>query len=204
MVELRALRLDDGAEMYGMLQELPPDENGFLNPVYGVSYDEYRQWLVQCVADAEQVGLLDGWMVPQSTFWFYADGRLAGMGKIRHFLTDRLRQAGGTIGYALRPSERGKGLGTLFLAELVMACKKLGVDRVLLTINKDNIPSVKSALANRGIIEAHHLQQDTKALASAAYGPAPGNSGSSPHCGTESAAEDLYYIWIDCEDAAQT
>jgi hypothetical protein len=67
-ITFRKLSADDGEDVFGMLQELPSDENGFLNPMIGKSFDDYKQWLSHCVADAQQVGIVDGWKVPQSTY----------------------------------------------------------------------------------------------------------------------------------------
>lgn len=49
-IELKKLCANDGKDIYNMLQELPEDENGFINPMFGKSYDEYKEWLEQCVA----------------------------------------------------------------------------------------------------------------------------------------------------------
>ena len=154
-MELRLIKLSDqpDAGIYNMLQEIPPFENGFVNPMHGKPFGEFRGWLQSCKADAEQKGLLDGWKVPESTYWLYDGDRPVGYGKIRHFLTEKLRKDGGSIGYAVRPSERRKGYGTAFLHLLLVQCAELNVPEVLLTIRKDNLPSQKVGVANSGIIE---------------------------------------------------
>ena len=152
-IELKKLCANDGHKIYEMLQELPENENGFINPMYGQSFDEYKEWLKQGVADAQQAGVLDGWKVPQTTYWLYVDAEPVGYGKIRHFLTDKLLDDGGSIGYSIRPSQRNRGFGKILLSELVKECPSLGVDKALLTIHKDNSPSINIALKNHGIIE---------------------------------------------------
>lgn len=62
-IYLQALRSDNGENLYRMLQELPAEENGFTNPIFGRAYAEFRQWLAQCAAAARQKGLADGWKV---------------------------------------------------------------------------------------------------------------------------------------------
>lgn len=42
-IELRSVSVDDGMDFYEMLQEIPAEESGFLNPVHGKSAAEYRQ-----------------------------------------------------------------------------------------------------------------------------------------------------------------
>ena len=84
-MELRLIKLSDqpDAGIYNMLQEIPPFENGFVNPMHGKPFGEFRGWLQSCKADAEQKGLLDGWKVPESTYWLYDGDRPVGYGKIR-------------------------------------------------------------------------------------------------------------------------
>ena len=151
-IELRPLSAADGRDIYEMLQEIPGDEHGYVNGVHGMSYEEYKAWLVREEENAKKTEIEDGWKVPQSTYWLYVDGRPVGQGKIRHFLTDALREAGGNIGYAVRPTERGKGYGTLLLRELMKEAAKLGIDRALVTVHNDNPASIRVALKNGGVI----------------------------------------------------
>ena len=150
--ELRQLSVYDGKDIYDMLQELPRDENGFINGCNGISFEEFTQWLVKSHNTATGTGLAD-WMVPQTVYWLYVDGRPAGIGKLRHYLTDRLREEGGHCGYSIRPAFRNMGYGKFMLKLLISKAYQLGIDRLLLTIQNHNTPSIKVALANGGVIE---------------------------------------------------
>ncbi len=152
-LEIRKLSIDDGKEFYDMLQEMPADENGFINSVAGKSYEEYKEWLKASAESAEKKEIVDGWKVPQTTFWFLEDGKPVGFAKVRHFLTEKLLEEGGNVGYGIRPSARNKGLGKQFVGLLKEECKKLGIEKILLTIRKANVPSRQVALANGGRIE---------------------------------------------------
>lgn len=152
-LEIRKISLEDGKDIYEMLQEMPSDEDGFVNAVAGKTYEDYKEWLKKSVKNAGQKEIIDGWKVPQTTFWLYEDGVPVGFGKVRHFLTESLLEAGGHVGYAIRPSARKRGLGTKFLALLLEECRALNIDKVLLTIRKCNTASKKVALANGGRIE---------------------------------------------------
>lgn len=145
--------IDDGRDIYEMLQELPADENGFINSVKGKNFDEYKEWLKKSVRDSEQIGIVDGWRVPSTTFWLFENGRPVGIGRVRHFLTDALLKEGGNMGYSIRPLARGRGLGKKLVSLLVVESKKIGVDKLLLTIQNHNKPSIRAALANGGKIE---------------------------------------------------
>ena len=169
-LKIRKLTTEDGRDIYEMLQEIPADENGFLNSANGKTFGEYREWLKGAVKSAEQVGVKDGWMVPQTVFWLFEDGRPVGFGKVRHFLTDALREDGGNVGYAIRPDARGRGLGTRFLSLLIDAARRIGIGRILLTVQNHNTPSIRAALANGGKIEKitadkHYIWIEPLALA---------------------------------------
>ena len=111
MLELRKLSVGDGKDVYQMLQDIPLEENGLQNNVNGLTYEAYQDWLVKKQQESELDGIVDGWKVPATTYWLYADGVPVGFGKLRHFLTDALRKAGGHIGYGIAPQYRGKGYG---------------------------------------------------------------------------------------------
>ena len=152
MIELRKLSVDDGMDVYVMLQEIPKEENGLMNNANGLSFEEYKDWLKRKYADSEQIGLKDGWKVPSTTYWLYADEKPVGFGSIRHFLTAALREAGGHIGYGIAPKYREKGYGKKILGLLLEEASCLGIDRVLVTIKLDNAASKVVALANGGVI----------------------------------------------------
>jgi predicted acetyltransferase len=89
-------------------------------------------------------------IVPAST-WFLWDGRLIlGRTAIRHRLTPNLEDFGGHIGYDVRPSQRGRGYGSLLLALALVKAHQLGLKRVLITCSPDNIPSMCIIQRNGG------------------------------------------------------
>lgn len=94
MYALKKLTVHDGGDIYEMLQEMPADENGFLNSMAGKPFSEFQGWLEKAAKSSEQDGIIDGWKVPTTTFWLYEDSTPVGYGKIRHFLTERLMEAG--------------------------------------------------------------------------------------------------------------
>lgn len=149
--ELRRLSRNDGIDVYDMLQELPADENGFMNGCNSITFDEYKAWLAKCENIADGIGLED-WMVPQDVFWLYIDGKPVGMGKLRHRLTDKLREEGGHMGYAIRPVYRGKGYGKLLIKLMLEKAHEIGIEKALVTVYNDNHASINAALANGGVI----------------------------------------------------
>jgi len=152
MLELKRLSVNDGPDIYEMLQEIPSEENGLINKANGLTYDEYKEWLIKKHKDSEQEGIVDGWKVPSTTFWLYANGVPVGFGNVRHFLTDALSKAGGHIGYGIAPRFRGKGYGNEILRLLLNQAKAIGIKKALVTVHLDNIASQAVALANGGVI----------------------------------------------------
>ncbi len=106
-------------------------------------------------------GLLDGargvalpaGRIPYSTFWLAAGRRLIGRSSIRHYLTADLAHEGGHVGYDIRPAERGKGYGTLILRQTLEEARRLGIGRVLLTCDTDNVASAKIIEKNGGRLQ---------------------------------------------------
>lgn len=150
--ELRKLKISDGMDIYEMCQEILKDENGFINSVNGKTFEEYKKWLIRSDAMSMGMGLKD-WQVPSNTYWLFVDGYPVGIGKLRHYLTDKLRAEGGHVGYAIRQSERNKGYGTTLLKMIVEEAKSMNINKILLTIRNNNVNSIKVALNNNGKIE---------------------------------------------------
>lgn len=93
--------------------------------------------------------------VPDTTLFCLDMDRdiFVGAVNIRHYLNEGLLYDGGHIGDGIRPSERRKGYATAMLALALDECKKLGMNRVLICCDKDNIGSAKSIIRNGGILE---------------------------------------------------
>ena len=167
VTELRPAAVLDGEDVYQMLQCLPANENGFMNPMAGKSREEFCAWLARQVENAAKTEIEDGYRVPQAIYWLYREGRPVGMGKLRYFLTDALRLSGGHIGYAITPEARGTGCGTALLKGLLREAALHGIDRALITVNNSNPASIRVALKCGGVIERvsenhHYIWCDCK------------------------------------------
>lgn len=93
--------------------------------------------------------------VPNSVFFLLDEerDRLIGAVDIRHYLNESLLKEGGHIGVGIRPSERRKGYATAMLKLALIECRKLGINKVLMTCDKDNIGSAKSIIHIGGKLE---------------------------------------------------
>ena len=94
-------------------------------------------------------------LVPDSTFFCLDAGRniFVGAVNIRHYLNEHLLFSGGHIGDGIRPSERRKGYATAMIGLALEECRKLGIKKVLMICDSDNIGSAKSIIRNGGILE---------------------------------------------------
>lgn len=94
-------------------------------------------------------------LVPDSTFFCLDEerNRFVGAVNIRHDLNEGLLLDGGHIGDGIRPSERRKGLGTKMVALALEECDKLGIGRVLMCCDKENVASAKTIIRNGGVLE---------------------------------------------------
>lgn len=97
----------------------------------------------------------DGDLVPDSTFFCLDTERniFVGAVNIRHYLNEKLLHDGGHIGDGVRPSERGKGYGAQMLALALRECDRLGIRRVLMCCDRDNVASARTIQKNGGILE---------------------------------------------------
>ena len=102
--------------------------------------------------------------VPDSVF-FLLDidrNRLLGAINIRHTLNDYLLKYAGHIGDGIRPSERRKGYATKMIELALIECKKLGINKVLMVCDKDNIGSARSIINNGGVLENEFIDEKNK------------------------------------------
>jgi predicted acetyltransferase len=117
-------------------------------------HHDIEAMLVRLEQCARGIGVGDGF-VPHSTFWLVENGlEVVGVANIRHSLTPALRVEGGNIGYGIRPSARGRGLGTILLSLALESARKLGLTEVLLTCGKDNMASARIIRRNGGVLES--------------------------------------------------
>jgi len=93
-------------------------------------------------------------LVPSSMYFLIDNhNKIYGAIDIRHELNDYLLQYGGHIGYGIRPSQRRKGYASQMLTLALPIAKELGINKVLITCDKNNVGSAKTIMNNGGILE---------------------------------------------------
>ncbi len=134
-------------------EKLVPFVLGFVHAHFGA--------LLARLADcARGIGLPDGF-VAHSTYWLVEDHeRVVGVSNIRHALTPSLLREGGHIGYGIRPSARGRGLGRETLRQSLRRAHDLGIGDVLVTCGQANVASAKAIVGNGGVLESEVFVPD--------------------------------------------
>ncbi|RAS96611.1 GCN5 family acetyltransferase [Bacillus cereus] len=117
--------------------------------------------MVQELLDAHNgINLPESW-VPDSTYWLVTDhNRIVGAVNIRHSLTEHLFNAGGHIGYGIRPSERRKGYATKLLALSLEKAKQLNITKALVVCDEVNTASEKTILHHGGLRDDDFTEED--------------------------------------------
>jgi len=92
--------------------------------------------------------------VPSTFLFAFVGPRIVGRVSIRHSLNAFLERVRGHIGYAVVPEFRRRGYATTILhLSIQIARDKLGLTRILLTCDDDNIGSIRTIEKNGAILE---------------------------------------------------
>lgn len=90
----------------------------------------------------------DDW-VPCTTLWWVEGDTYLGRLSIRHYLKGWLVEYGGHIGYDVRPGAQGHA--TAMLGAALPIAAQLGIDRVLVSCDEDNVASRRVIESNGGL-----------------------------------------------------
>lgn len=141
--------MQDAFAQWEYTTALPADENGLTNPYHGVTFDAYVENVLPEQISYEHPVHMPDWFVPETYYYLWDRDCLVGEFRIRHFLTDALRNGAGHIGYSFRRDLRGNGYGTIGLKlTLAIARRIIPEDEIYLRVNKNNIASQKVMLRN--------------------------------------------------------
>ena len=137
-----------------LIADLGSGENGFGGTPVATGEQTLEGYLQRCINMTDAARLQPGY-VPQTVFWVIDEnGEAIGMVRVRHYLNDKLRDQGGHIGYYIRRDKRNKGYGKQVLQQALEQLRKIGEQRALLTVDMDNIASIKVIEANGGLFES--------------------------------------------------
>ena len=138
------------------------DGEGRLGSTYaaGLGYDLARldRDLPSFLRDLRRLGEPPGpgWnRYRDRVYWLVDDDLYLGQTSIRPELNSRyLITYGGHVGYSIRPRRRRRGYGRRILELALRRCRELGLERVLVTCDEDNLASRRIIEANGGLFES--------------------------------------------------
>jgi predicted acetyltransferase len=136
-VLLRPLDVSDEKQAMRAHEELAEDDFDFLFVRQGETWLDYLERV-----ERERLGvdLPEGW-VPSTFLVAEVEGQVVGRVSIRHELNAYLAELGGHIGYGVRPGFRRRGYATNILRQSLEVAASIGLDRVLVTCDVDNVGS---------------------------------------------------------------
>lgn len=149
-IKLRALRVEDEVPFLDAIHDFEDTEM-----LFAFHYDprvNFREY-VDKVNSWPYGKSLPGDFVPNSYYVAVIADKIIGRVSFRHELNDFLERIGGHIGYAVIPSQRGRGYAKNMLKQSLGFAKAKGLNRVLITCDVNNIASVRVIEANGGVFE---------------------------------------------------
>ncbi|SCY56852.1 GNAT family N-acetyltransferase [Alkaliphilus peptidifermentans] len=152
-LELQRASIEMEEKYYEFINEWKTNEEEIIPYAARLLDMDYKAWL-DYTYKIENKDTCPSHLVPAHTYFLIDDNkRIIGAINIRHCLNDYLFNYGGHIGYGIRPSERRKGYASMILSMALPIAKELGINRILVTCNKNNVASAKTIINNGGVLE---------------------------------------------------
>ena len=115
--------------------------------------ESYEEWLQTVTNNANIKTVNPNWVLADTFFAIDEETKkIIGIIDFRHTLNDFLVDFG-HCGYSVRPSERNKGYATEMLKQIKDIARKAGLPELQLSVEKNNIPSIKTIQKNDGVYE---------------------------------------------------
>lgn len=155
MLYLKEVNFEDVEKEYEFIKNTPKIENGFTNPYFGITYEEFENIkLPQIINYSKGIDLPDGF-VSETQYFLWDDEVIVGWFRLRHYLNDALKNGAGHIGYGIGKACRGKGYGTEGLRLTIeKAWEIIKEDEIYMSVHKNNPASLQIQKKNGAYI--HH------------------------------------------------
>lgn len=114
--------------------------------------DRYEDWLLSVTDNTDKETINPDWVVTDTFFAVDEADRVIGIIDLRHTLNAFLKDLG-NCGYSVRPTERKKGYATQMLHLLLEVAGNAGLRELHLSVERDNLPSIKVITRNGGVYE---------------------------------------------------
>lgn len=143
--------LDEYKEAYTM--SLEKIKNGCMSS-HDLMFDNLDEVdIIQNMKDHKDVTKLKPGYVIAYDYFLVDDDKFIGVVSIRKELTSHLLQYGGNISYAIHPKYWNQGYGNVSLKLALDKAREMGLRKVLITCDDNNVASYKIIEKNGGILE---------------------------------------------------
>ncbi len=148
---LRELTPDDEVAFKKAVREFAADSD------WGFAFDfdedaNFAEYTAHLKRGKQGLDLPDGW-VPATYLVGIVERRIVGRISLRHELNEFLREREGHVGYGVVPSSRRKGYATEMLNATLPLARELGINRLLVTCDDDNVGSIGVIEGCGGVLE---------------------------------------------------
>ena len=151
------------AELESAFRELAAEGAAANETPYKNWDGDFEDYLTRMRVLAKGENVPDG-DVPRHTYFLICGEKIIGRSEIRRRLDRELEIIGGHIGGDIRPSERKKGFGALMLELTLEKAGELGIEKVLITCDRNNIASAKTIEKCGGVFEREVICEETGTL----------------------------------------
>jgi len=118
------------------------------------SPDGFAAWVAKLLRCEDPAATPPPGRVHATNRWITEDTTCLGSIELRHAIDHPLlREAGGHIGYNVRPDHRGRGIAGWALGRTLDRARSMGMDRVLLTCSPENAASARIIEKAGGVLE---------------------------------------------------
>lgn len=174
VLELVEPTLELEPDLRALAREYLQEGNEYERRTYAEALADAPGFIRRLLEMARGQNLPDGF-VPHTTYWLVRDARtgspiatdrdwgprIVAVSNLRHELTEHLLYEGGHIGYGTRPSERRRGYGREVCRLTLQRARELGLRRLLITCDADNLASARIIEANGGVLENQVISRVT-------------------------------------------
>lgn len=123
----------------------------------------YDEWLEKVIANSCTDTVNPNWVLTDTFFAVRNfDNKIIGIIDLRYQLNEFLKDLG-NCGYSVRPSERKKGYATEMLKQVCQKAKEYGLSVLKLSVEKDNISSIRTIQKNGGAFSYSFHFEDKEA-----------------------------------------
>lgn len=124
----------------------------------------YEEWLEKVTANSKVETVDPNWVLTDTFFAVRrSDNKIVGIVDLRYQLNDFLKDFG-NCGYSVRPTERRKGYAAEILKHICSLAKKQGLQKLQLSVEKNNAASIKTIEKNGGVYSRSFVFENEEAF----------------------------------------